>query len=217
MRAPTSKAAWTKASCCAFARKCSGGGLSSYPHPWLMPDFWQFPTVSMGLGSDDGDFPGAFRALSGASRHRAAVRPQGLGVPGRRRNGRARVDGRAHHAGAREARQPDLRDQLQSAAARRAGARQRQDHPGARSGIPRRRLERHQGGVGLALGSAARARSKGLAQAPDGRVRGRRVSELQIQGRRLHARAFLRQVSRAQGNGRQHVGRGDLAPESRRP
>jgi pyruvate dehydrogenase E1 component len=28
-----------------------GGGLSSYPHPWLMPDFWQFPTVSMGLGA----------------------------------------------------------------------------------------------------------------------------------------------------------------------
>ncbi|HSS59568.1 MAG TPA: pyruvate dehydrogenase (acetyl-transferring), homodimeric type, partial [Solirubrobacteraceae bacterium] len=27
-----------------------GKGLSSYPHPWLMPDFWQFPTVSMGLG-----------------------------------------------------------------------------------------------------------------------------------------------------------------------
>lgn len=27
-----------------------GGGLSSYPHPWLMPDFWCFPTVSMGLG-----------------------------------------------------------------------------------------------------------------------------------------------------------------------
>ena len=26
------------------------GGLSSYPHPWLMPDFWEFPTVSMGLG-----------------------------------------------------------------------------------------------------------------------------------------------------------------------
>jgi pyruvate dehydrogenase E1 component len=27
-----------------------GGGVSSYPHPWLMPDFWQYPTVSMGLG-----------------------------------------------------------------------------------------------------------------------------------------------------------------------
>ena len=25
-------------------------GLSSYPHPWLMPDFWRFPTVSMGIG-----------------------------------------------------------------------------------------------------------------------------------------------------------------------
>ena len=31
-------------------RKEVGGGLSSYPHPWLMKDFWQFPTVSMGLG-----------------------------------------------------------------------------------------------------------------------------------------------------------------------
>ena len=29
----------------------AGGGLSSYPHPWLMPDFWEFPTVSMGLAS----------------------------------------------------------------------------------------------------------------------------------------------------------------------
>lgn len=32
-----------------FRREVYGGGLSSYPHPWLMPDFWQFPTVSMGL------------------------------------------------------------------------------------------------------------------------------------------------------------------------
>ncbi len=35
----------------AFRRELApGGGLSSYPHPWLMPDFWEFPTVSMGLG-----------------------------------------------------------------------------------------------------------------------------------------------------------------------
>ena len=33
-----------------FRSEISGKGLSSYPHPWLMPDFWQFPTVSMGLG-----------------------------------------------------------------------------------------------------------------------------------------------------------------------
>ena len=33
-----------------FRQETGGDGLSSYPHPWLMPDFWQFPTVSMGLG-----------------------------------------------------------------------------------------------------------------------------------------------------------------------
>ena len=33
-----------------FRQEVKPGGLSSYPHPWLMPDFWQFPTVSMGLG-----------------------------------------------------------------------------------------------------------------------------------------------------------------------
>ncbi len=33
-----------------FRREVDGQGLSSYPHPWLMPDYWQFPTVSMGLG-----------------------------------------------------------------------------------------------------------------------------------------------------------------------
>jgi pyruvate dehydrogenase E1 component len=34
-----------------FRQEVGGGGLSSYPHPWLMPDFWQFPTVSLGLGA----------------------------------------------------------------------------------------------------------------------------------------------------------------------
>lgn len=33
-----------------FRQEVGGNGLSSYPHPWLMPDYWQFPTVSMGLG-----------------------------------------------------------------------------------------------------------------------------------------------------------------------
>ncbi|MCK4840593.1 MAG: pyruvate dehydrogenase (acetyl-transferring), homodimeric type [Methylococcales bacterium] len=33
-----------------FRQEVNGNGLPSYPHPWLMPDFWQFPTVSMGLG-----------------------------------------------------------------------------------------------------------------------------------------------------------------------
>jgi pyruvate dehydrogenase E1 component len=33
-----------------YRQEASGKGIPSYPHPWLMPDFWQFPTVSMGLG-----------------------------------------------------------------------------------------------------------------------------------------------------------------------
>ncbi len=33
-----------------FRQEADGEGISSYPHPWLMPDYWQFPTVSMGLG-----------------------------------------------------------------------------------------------------------------------------------------------------------------------
>jgi len=33
-----------------YRREADGKGISSYPHPWLMPDFWQFPTVSMGIG-----------------------------------------------------------------------------------------------------------------------------------------------------------------------
>jgi pyruvate dehydrogenase E1 component len=33
-----------------YRQEVGGNGLSSYPHPWLMPDFWQFPTGSMGIG-----------------------------------------------------------------------------------------------------------------------------------------------------------------------
>ena len=68
---------------------------------------------------------------------------------------RARNARRDHAGLAREARQPDLRHQLQPAAARRPGARQRQDHSGAGRRLPRRRLERHQGHLGRRLGSAA--------------------------------------------------------------
>ena len=43
-----------------FRRETEGGGLSSYPHPYLMPDFWQFPTVSMGLGPIQGIYQARF-------------------------------------------------------------------------------------------------------------------------------------------------------------
>jgi pyruvate dehydrogenase E1 component len=43
-----------------FRQETGGRGLSSYPHPWLMPDFWQFPTVSMGLGPIMGIYQARF-------------------------------------------------------------------------------------------------------------------------------------------------------------
>jgi len=68
-----------------------GGGLSSYPHPWLMPDFWEFPTVSMGLTSITAIYQARFnRYLDSQS--------EDLGFFGRRRNGRAGVSG-SHNAG----------------------------------------------------------------------------------------------------------------------
>ena len=94
----------------------------------------------------------------------AEPRPQGhepaarVGVPRRRRDGRAGVDLGDLARGARRPRQPDVRHQLQPAAARRPGARQREGHPGAGGPLPRRRLERHQGRVGPRVGRAAGAR-----------------------------------------------------------
>jgi pyruvate dehydrogenase E1 component len=55
-----------------FRKEAAGDGLSSYPHPWLMPDFWQFPTVSMGLGPMMAIFQARFtRYLE----HRGIVKP----------------------------------------------------------------------------------------------------------------------------------------------
>src|SRR5689334_7806856 len=50
----------TEAQILNFRREVDGGGVSSYPHPWLMPEFWQFPTVSMGLGPIQGIYMARF-------------------------------------------------------------------------------------------------------------------------------------------------------------
>ena len=135
-----------------FRQEVGGHGLSSYPHPWLMPEFWQFPTVSMGLGPLMGIYQARFLRYLHGRGVADTDRAQGLGVLRRRRDGRAGVARRDLARRPREARQPDFRHQLQPAAARRAGARQRQDRPGARVRLPRRGLERHQMPVGLRLG-----------------------------------------------------------------
>ena len=111
-----------------------------------------------GARAADGDLPGAVHEIHAQPRPYRHGRPQGLGLPRRRRDGRAREPRRHRAGGARGPRQPDLRGQLQPAAPRRAGARQRQDHPGARGHLPRRRLERDQADLGHRLGRAARPR-----------------------------------------------------------
>ncbi|MBM4232884.1 MAG: pyruvate dehydrogenase (acetyl-transferring), homodimeric type [Gammaproteobacteria bacterium] len=55
-----------------FRQEVADDGLSSYPHPWLMPDFWQFPTVSMGLGPMQAIFQARFQRYL---EHRGLVTP----------------------------------------------------------------------------------------------------------------------------------------------
>ena len=129
-----------------------GKGLSSYPHPRLMPNFWEFPTVSMGLTALNSIYQARFnrylqnRGIKDTSQQHVWAflgdgemgEPESLGAIG---------------LAARE----ELDDltfvvncNLQQA--RRPGARQRQDHPGAGVLLPGRRLERHQGGLGARVG-----------------------------------------------------------------
>ena len=119
----------------------------------------------------DVDLSGALRPLSRKSRPQAEDRRKSLGVPRRRRNRRARIARRHHARLARKARQSDLRHQLQPAAPRRPGSRQRPDHSGTRIRLPRRTLERHQGSLGQRVGSHPRARSRGPARQAHGRTR----------------------------------------------
>ena len=194
-----------------------GRGLSSYPHPWLMPDYWQVPTVSMGLGPLQAIYQAHFwKYLENRGLIRRSDRKVWCFI-GDGESDEPESLGAISLAGREGLDNLDLRRQLQPAAPRRPGARQRQDHPGARRRVPRRRLERDQGGLGQLLGSAARARhERHAAQADDGNGR-RRIPELQGLRRRVHARAFLRQVPGDARDGRQSFRRRHLAPEPRRP
>ena len=168
-------------------------GCRRYPHPWLMPDFWEFPTVSMGLGPIMAIYQARFNRYLTDRGINDLLEEARLGLPGRRRMRRARNARRDHAGLARAARQPDLRHQLQPAAARWPGARQRQDHSRARRRVPRCRLERHQSRLGRRLGSAAGERRDGPLAAADDGSRRRPVSEV----RRLPAAITFASTSSA--------------------
>ena len=61
-----------------FRREVDGNGLSSYPHPWLMPDFWQFPDSLYGARLDPGDLPSPFHEIHGRPRARPHAGSQSL-------------------------------------------------------------------------------------------------------------------------------------------
>ena len=127
-----------------------------------MPDFWQFPTVSMGLGPIMSIYQARFnrylqsRGLFSGEEPRSGVSSATAKWTNPRRSALSTLAARENLDNL------DLGRQLQSPASRRSGARQRQNHSGTGSALSRRGLECHQGDLGIGLGSAAAADDKGL-------------------------------------------------------
>ena len=92
-----------------FRRELGGDGLSSYPHPWLMPGFWQFPTVSMGLSPIMAIYQARFNRYLEDRGLKPRTDAKVWAFIGDGGNGRARNSG-SHNPGVEgEARQPDIR------------------------------------------------------------------------------------------------------------
>ena len=149
----------TEATLDKFRQEVGGEGLSSYPHPWLMPDFWQFPTVSLGIGALTSIYQARFmkyltaRSISDTSGRKVWAflgdgemdEPESMGAIGLA--GREQLDNLIWVVNCNL---------------------QRLDGPVRgngkiiqelkKVGLPRRRLERDQGDLGLTLGRAARRR-----------------------------------------------------------
>ena len=121
--------------------------------------FLAIPDRIDGSRAADGDLSGAVPAVSAWPRARRYRRRARSGRSAATARWTSRIARRDLARGPRAARQPDFRHQLQSAAARRAGARQRQDRPGARGRFPRRRLECHQGACGAPAGTSCSPRT----------------------------------------------------------
>ncbi len=137
-----------------------GKGLSSYPAPAPDARLLGVPDGVDGPRPDHRALPRPLQPLPPEPPDRRHERQPGVGVPRRRRVRRARDARRDLARVTRAARQPRVRRQLQPAAPRRPGARQRQDHPGARGHVPRRRLERDQGRSGVRSGTSCSPRTR---------------------------------------------------------
>ena len=200
-----------------FRQEVDGKGLSSYPHPWLMPDFWQLPTVSMGLGPIMAIYQARFLKY---------LHNRGLADTSDRKVWCFLGDGETDEPESLGAISLAGREGLDNLIFVVNCNLQRLDGPVRGNGKIIQELEGVFRGAGwnvikVIWGSywdpLLMRDTKRPAAPAHGRGGRWRVPELQGQGWRLYARAFLRQISGAQGNGGQHVRPGHLASESWRP
>ena len=199
-----------------FRQEAFNDGLPSYPHPWLKPDFWQFPTVSMGLGPIMAIYQARFlKYLEGrgiastADRHvwcflgdGECDEPESLGA--------ISLAGREHLDNLIFVINCNL---------------QRLDGPVRGNGKIIQELEGVFRGAGWNVIKVIWGSNwdpllgQGYlrhAETSHGGVRRRRVSGLQVQGRRLRTRKLLRQIPGASRDGRQSDRRGGLGAQPRR-
>ena len=159
--APTCSGCSPRSSSTSFRQEVDGKGHLVLPAPLADAGLLAVPHRVHGARAAHGHLPGAL--------HEVPARPRPLPTPRGARSGRFCGDGEMDEpesmgaigmAGREKLDNLIFVVELQPAAARRPGARQRQDHPGAGERVPRRRLERHQGHLGPALGPAARPRQE---------------------------------------------------------
>ena len=199
-----------------FRAETGGEGLSSYPHPWLMPDYWQFPTVSMGLGPLMAIYQARFMKY---------MHNRGLIDMADRKVWAFLGDGEMDEPESLGAIGLAAREGLDNLIFVVNCNLQRLDGPVRGNSKIIQELEGDFRGAGwnvikLIWGSGwdklLDKDESGRAAPADGRDRRRRLPDLQVEGRRLHPRAFLRQVSRDREAGRGHDGRRDLGAAPRR-
>ena len=161
-----------------FRQEIGGNGLSSYPHPRLMPDFWEFPTVSMGIGPINSIYHARFNKY---------LHNRGLDDTRESRVWCFIGDGEVDEPETLGSISLAAREKLDNLtwvvncnlATRWAGSRKRQDHPRARSHLSWGWLERHQSDLGQRVGCAPRRRRRRSASQQDEQHRGRRIPALQ--------------------------------------
>jgi pyruvate dehydrogenase E1 component len=191
-------------------------GLSSYPHPWLMPDFWQFPTVSMGLGPINAIYQARFMRY---------LENRGI-IPATPRHIWAFVgDGETDEPESLGAITLPPREKLDNLIFVVNCNLQRLDGPVRGNGKIISELEGDFRGAGWnvikvlwrQLGRASRPRHHRPVDEAHGGVRRRRISEFQSQRWRLHSEGILRKISRGAKTGRAYDRRRGRQAAPRRP